>query len=126
LVEGKLAMKKVDDDGYRRNDEYYPRLSEKYYWEFDRHSKDGPLEWAYYIQKDEEDYHITADGVSVTCEDGSWVHTNIVPRTLFPECSRELTEDQIFKILEIPVEGRCYSKEEMTELFEEWRRLGEL
>jgi hypothetical protein len=114
----------------RDDSHIYPKLSEISYWEFDRNSKQGPYEWHYFIEIRKKwgspidgNYHITADGMSIDNEDGSAVHTNVTPRTLFPNCEYGLTDDQLMKLVNMPVEGLYRSRWQMEELykqFQEW------
>jgi hypothetical protein len=112
-----------DETEDQDDSDYYPKLSEAVgHWTFNRNARQGPWEWYYYIQAEcnTMDYHITADGMSIDFEDGSCIHTNVTPRELFPDASRELSDDQLVHLVSLPVEGLKYTTEEMRASFNQY------
>lgn len=112
-----------NQDKFKDRPDYYPKLTEAVgYWEFDRNSRKGPWEWYYYIQAkcNTMDYHITSDGMSLSFQDGSCIQTNVTPRTLFPDASRELSDDQLVHLISLPVEGFKHTGEQMYNTYLEY------
>ena len=98
----------------------YPKLSAKYYWEFD--PDDGnPHEWMYYIEVDEKNYHINSPGMSVEFKDGSSIRSNVTPGSL-PNSKLGLIDSQLIKLIELPIEGMNFSKEEIDDFYEEYKK----
>jgi hypothetical protein len=97
----------------------YPKLSEDFYWEYTKPNPDKDKGYYYYIQSDELDYHITPEGVSISREDGSCITFDFKPIDTFGK-KDQLTEDQLFFILSLPVRGETHSKEEMCKFYNEF------
>jgi hypothetical protein len=104
------------------NNKLYPKLSELYYWDFRDNKDQGPFEWTYYIQVSDLDYYITAEGMSVDYKGGGSVHTNVVPYSLFPGSEYGLKDEELIQLLKLPVEGKFYSRDEISKLYEQYKK----
>lgn len=111
----------MDKEEFTDFDELYPTLSKQYYWEYDE--SDDPFDYYYFIQTPTCDYYITSDGMTVyKTDERVFVTTNVVPRALFPHNPFVLKESHLFQLLNIPVEGRVFTLQEMDERYEQYLR----
>ena len=99
----------------------YPKLSAIAYWELQQFEDE--VGYYYYIQLRDRDYHITQDGVSVSYIDGITVKTNISPIGLFGK-KDQLDDDDLIKIVTLPIEGKVYSLIDMNAQYKEYKNGG--
>jgi hypothetical protein len=121
-------MTKITPDFEGRDDEYDDDTIR--YWES---HEDGEYYYELYVLVDGRVARIvvTNFGVSVDFKDeegqpSESIHTNIVPNRLFGE-TEKLSWNQLLKIVSIlesiGIEGTKYSKKEMDEMYEKWKKL---
>lgn len=113
-----MAKKKKKDISRVDNSGLYPKLSEKYYWEYSPNENEK-YDYYYYLQVDEKDYHISGDGVFINYENGDTIHTNLIPKSRFKNEVYKLSEESLFKILDLPIEGFLRNDNAMNNLYEE-------
>lgn len=92
----------------------YPNI--KYYVEY----YEG---YYYYIQKDDLDYYITKDCVSIDFDDGAYLELAIKPEITFPNSKSSLQEEELLYILNLPLEGQKLSPEEADLAFKNYAQI---
>ncbi len=125
---GERMATKITADWQDRDDEYTgtpdDKITVRYY------SKEDDDEYFYEmyvrVNGDQAAVVVTPHGVSVDFrESGETIHTNLVPMRMFPEHAT-LEWDQLNQILIVlrktGIEGRVFSREEMEERFERWKK----
>ncbi len=115
----------ITPDYKGRNDEYDENTVRYYEKIYD--------DWYFYelyvlVHKKKARIVITNRGVSIDFKkSGKTIGTNIDPEGLFGK-TKKLKWAQLHKIIKIlektGLEGKTHSKEEMNELYEEWKRQG--
>ncbi len=116
---------RITPDHKDRNDGY-DKNTVRFYESLD---KDGYFYELYVLIDDRKARIIVVnEGVWVDFLEGDSIHTNITPDRLFQNKKLLFWEQllHIIKILEkTALEGKSYTANEMTELYEKWQSLGE-